>query len=245
MKCEVSFANSFAGRSTRIRYGVVVLAIAGSLAATATHALVLCRSSGGTLFAVSACASGMTPVKVGDIAGLQGPQGAVGPAGPQGPVGPAGAVGPAGPQGVAGPAGPMGPAGPSVNATFANADSLSGPTATWAKVLGKNVGPGWWVAVATVADLGATVASFGGDDLKSMATACRLQDSGGFMMGNSGNFGSFSEFVKNYSGLAVIGGIGVPPGSTDTIELWCRSEFDPLHTGPAQLMLLQVGAITP
>jgi hypothetical protein len=99
--------------------------------------------------------------------------------------------------------------------------------------------------VATVADLGAAVASFSGDHLDSMATACELRDAGGFVMGSSGNFGTFSEFVKNYSGLAVIGGIGVPSGSTTTIGLWCRSEFEPMSTGPAQLMLLQVGEITP
>jgi hypothetical protein len=99
--------------------------------------------------------------------------------------------------------------------------------------------------VATVADLGAAVASFSGDELDSMATACELRDTSGFVMGSSGNFGSFSETVKNYSGLAVIGGIAIPPGSTDTIGLWCRSEFDPLGTGPAQLMLLQVGEIAP
>ncbi|HEX6795710.1 MAG TPA: hypothetical protein VF304_17840 [Casimicrobiaceae bacterium] len=107
------------------------------------------------------------------------------------------------------------------------------------------MGPGWWVAVATVADVGDVGLSFSGEHLESAATACRLQDGSGFVMGSSGNFGSSSEFVKNFSGLAVIGGTAVPPGSTNTIELWCRSEFDDLGTGPAQLMLLQVGEITP
>ena len=256
MKCDVSFGDRFASRSTIVRCGVAALAIAGSLAATATDALVLCRTTGGALFAMPACVSGTTAVKAGDIAGLQGPQGPqgpVGPAGPQGPAGPAGAMGPAGPvgpaglQGVAGPAGPEGPAGPSVTATFANAGAAGGPEATWTKVVERTVGAGWWVAVATVADLGTSIGFFDGapDELHSVATACQLRDSSGFVMGNSGNFGSQSPFVKNFSGLAVIGGVAVPPGSTNTIGLWCRSEFDPLATGPAQLMLLQVGQITP
>jgi hypothetical protein len=84
-----------------------------------------------------------------------------------------------------------------------------------------------------------------GTDLRSLATACRLQDENGFVMGSSGNFGSYNQYVKNFSGLAVIGGTAVAPGATGTIELWCRSEFDELQTGPAQLMLLQVGEITP
>ncbi|HEX6795902.1 MAG TPA: hypothetical protein VF304_18840 [Casimicrobiaceae bacterium] len=84
-----------------------------------------------------------------------------------------------------------------------------------------------------------------GEEQRSMATACQLRDAGGLVIGNSGNFGSFSQFVKNYSGVAVIGGIAVPPESTDTIGLWCRSEFDPVSAGPAQLMLLQVGVIAP
>ena len=96
-----------------------------------------------------------------------------------------------------------------------------------------------------MSDLGTADQSFGGDELDALATACRLQDGNGFVMGNSGNFGSFSQFVKNYSGLAVIGGTAVPPGSTGTVGLWCRSEFDGLSTGPAQLMLLQVGEIIP
>ena len=67
----------------------------------------------------------------------------------------------------------------------------------------------------------------------------------GFVMGNSGSFGSFSQFVKNYNGLAVIGGIAVRTESTGTVGLWCRSEFDAVHAGPAQLKLLQVGKIIP
>jgi hypothetical protein len=122
---------------------------------------------------------------------------------------------------------------------------VTGPSATWTKVVEKNVGPGWWVAVATVADLGTPDLAFNSSDLRSLATACRLQDENGFIMGSSGNFGSFNQFVRNYSGLAVIGGSAIPPGSTGTIGLWCRSEFDELTTGPAQLMLLQVGEITP
>jgi hypothetical protein len=243
MKGHVPFADSCRPRS--VRYGATALAIAGSLAATTSHALQLCRNTGGALFALPACVTGFTPVGVGAIAGLQGPPGPQGPAGPAGPQGPAGPLGPAGPQGVAGAAGPAGPAGPSITATFASADYGTGASATWSKIVEKTVGAGWWVAVGTVADVGAAVASFAGDNLFSVATACELRDTGGYVMGSSGNFGSASETVKNYSGLAVIGGIAVPPGSTDTIGLWCRSEFDPLGTGPAQLMLLQVGEIAP
>ena len=228
----------------------LVVAI-GTLGASSARALVLCISSAGTLFAMPACVTGFKPVRVGDIAGLQGPpgpQGPTGPAGPQGPVGPAGAVGPAGPagpQGTAGPAGPEGPAGPSVNATFAVGESVGGPAATWVKIAEKAIGPGWWVAVATVGNVGQASASFGGSTLVSLATACQLQDATGYVMGLSGSFGSFSEFVKNYSAVAVIGGIAVPPGATNSVELWCRSEFDPLTVGNAQIMLLQVGAIVP
>ena len=242
MKEIGSIGDSFVGRSGKIRCAVSAIAIAGSLAATASQALVLCRNNGGVLFTLPACVTGFTPVNVGQIAGLQGPAGPQGPIGPTGPQGPAG---PAGPMGLAGAQGVAGPAGASVTATFANADFASGPSATWTKVVEKTVGPGWWVAVATVADLGTADQSFGGDDLKSLATACRLQDGNGFVMGNSGSFGSFSESVKNYSGLAVIGGTAVPPGSTGTVGLWCRSEFDAVHVGPAQLMLMQVGEITP
>jgi len=245
MKAMGSIGDSFVGRTGKIRCAISVLAIAGSLAATASQALVLCRNTGGVLFALPACVTGFTPVNVAQIAGLQGPpgpQGPIGPTGPQGSAGPAGPMGPAGAQGVAGAAGP---AGASVTATFANAEFASGPSAMWTKVVEKTIGPGWWVAVATVADLGTADQSFGGDDLKSLATACRLQDGNGFVMGNSGSFGSFSESVKNYSGLAVIGGTAVPPDATGTVGLWCRSEFDAVHVGPAQLMLLQVGEIAP
>jgi hypothetical protein len=51
-------------------------------------------------------------VKVGELAGPQGPAGPVGPPGPQGAPGPKGDPGVAGPMGPQGPAGPQGEAGP-------------------------------------------------------------------------------------------------------------------------------------
>jgi len=134
MKAMGSIGDCFVGRTGKIRCAISVLAIAGSLAATASQALVLCRNTGGVLFALPACVTGFTPVNVAQIAGLQGPpgpQGPIGPTGPQGSAGPAGPMGPAGAQGVAGAAGP---AGASVTATFANAEFASGPSATWTKV---------------------------------------------------------------------------------------------------------------
>ena len=49
---------------------------------------------------------------IGDLNGLQGPEGPPGPPGPPGMPGPAGAMGPAGPSGPAGAVGPIGIAGP-------------------------------------------------------------------------------------------------------------------------------------
>src|SRR5438270_11530457 len=92
MKGFASMSGSLNIRSALVRGSVAAVAIAGLLAATTTHALVLCRNIGGALFALSACVPGMTPVTAGDIAGLQGPQGPIGPTGLQGPAGPAGPI---------------------------------------------------------------------------------------------------------------------------------------------------------
>ena len=225
--------------------------VCGSLGAGSAHALTLCMGTGGVLFAMPACVSGFKQVAVGDIAGLQGPQGPMGPMGPAGPVGPAGATGPAGPagpagpQGVAGPAGPQGPAGTSVVATFARVDSAGGPQATWVKVVDKAVGPGWWIAVATAGSVGGGSVYFDGSNLHSVAAACQLRDNSGYVLGGNVAFGSQSQYVKNFSDIGVIGGIAVPPGSTNSIGLWCRSEFDSLSLGDAQLMLMQIGSIAP
>ncbi|MGE5117601.1 MAG: hypothetical protein ACM3N6_14035 [Betaproteobacteria bacterium] len=239
-------------RRTRLRTASSALALAcGSMSAGSAQALTLCVGTGGVLFAMPACVPGFKQVSVGDIAGLQGPAGPMGPtgpagpAGPTGPAGPMGPSGPAGPQGVAGPPGPQGPAGPSVVATFARVDSAGGPQATWVKVVDKAVGPGWWIAVATAGSVGGGSVYFDGSNLHSVAAACQLRDNSGYVLGGNVAFGSQSQYVKNFSDIGVIGGMAVPPGSTNSIGLWCRSEFDSLSLGDAQLMLMQIGSIAP
>src|SRR5215471_9772228 len=138
----------------------------GLFAAPPAHALVLCVATGGTLFALPSCGSGMKQIHTGDIAGLQGPVGPQGPAGPQGPPGlqgipgvpgPIGLTGPQGPAGPSGPAGPAGVAGTNVTASFALAGPFIEPSPAshnFVKLVEKHVGPGFWLAFSTVAGIG-------------------------------------------------------------------------------------------
>ena len=136
----------------------------GLFAAPPAHALVLCVATGGTLFALPSCGSGMKQIHTGDIAGLQGPVGPQGPAGPQGPQGlpglqgipgVPGSMGLQGPQGVPGQpgsAGPPGAPGTNVTASFALSPGFSEnpPGSTnFIKLVEKPVGPGFWLAFAT------------------------------------------------------------------------------------------------
>jgi Collagen triple helix repeat (20 copies) len=66
-------------------------------------------------------------LKVGNLAGPQGPPGPQGAAGPPGPIGPQGAAGPPGPIGPQGAAGPPGPIGPQGAAGQQGATGSQGP----------------------------------------------------------------------------------------------------------------------
>lgn len=238
-----------------LRAGLAGIALAAGAAAPAQAqgqaSLRLCMNPAGILFALPVCPSGFIPLSAGQIAGLQGPQGPVGPAGPTGPAGPAGPQGPAGPlgpMGPAGPAGPAGPVGPTVTASFAGSGPLivNAPEGTFTKVAEKAIGPGSYVAIATVSNATTSLGSFGGEDHKSFANDCQLRNAAGGVMGSSGASGSYTEFVRDTNEITVTGGEFVAEGANGVISLWCRSTFGlgGLSISGAQLMVLKIGGFT-
>jgi hypothetical protein len=209
---------------------------------TPASALVLCKNTAGTLFALPQCTAGFTSVSVGAIQGLQGPQG---PAGPTGPTGATGPIGPTGAVGPAGPTGPQGPAGTSVLATFA----VAGPTllegdnssGQFTKVLEKGIPGGSFVVFATASAVRTALGSFDGDNLHQMVDECQLRDSNGNVLGASRAAGIFTHSQKDSHEISVNGGIFVADGGGNVVSLWCRDEFGQGTLDGAQMMVLRIG----
>lgn len=237
---------------TRRRAGAWSFALAAALlgAATSANALVLCRNTGGSLFALAACPPGFSSVSVGDIQGLQGPQGPQGPAGPAGPTGPTGATGPIGPIGPIGPVGPTGatgpagPAGTQVIASFSTTGPHSldalGSVGQFTKVLEKGVSGGSWVAFATASAVRTSSIPFF-DEIHQEVMECQLRDSSGGVMGASRAAGRAGKFQLDSSEITVTGGLFVPDGGGNVVSLWCREEFGSGALDGAQIMVLKIG----
>ena len=224
----------------------------GTQADAAAQSLQLCRTTGGSLFALPNCPSGMTSISVGQIAGLQGPPGPpgpVGPAGSQGPAGiagPVGPMGPAGPMGAIGPQGPAGPAGTPVTATFAFSGpmfiSADGNFGSLTRVTEKVIGPGSYAIFATVAHVGPDrLSGAGGNDFRQAGVKCQLQDRSNSIIGITGADTPVNAFVRPSSAIAVNAGIFVPANATQTVSLWCRTTTSLSGSiEGAQMMILRI-----
>jgi hypothetical protein len=228
-------------RARRVGACSFALGVALLAASTSASALVLCRNTAGTLFAMPACTTGFSRVNVGDIQGLQGPQG---PQGPAGPIGPTGATGPIGPIGAAGPTGPAGPAGTNVIASFSSTGPAElgalGGVGQFTKVLEKGVSGGSWVAFATASAVRSADIPFQ-DDILQQVMECQLRDSGGGVMGASRAAGRVGKFQQDSSEISVNGGLFVPEGGGNVVSLWCRQEFGFGLLDGAQIMVLRIG----
>jgi hypothetical protein len=205
-------------------------------------ALVLCANPSDSVFVRAVCKGNertLDPVALG----LVGPAGPAGPAGPTGPTGPTGSTGPAGPAGATGPAGIAGPPGPAgvSSAFFRGADSGTLQEGTFEElVLLTVVGPGSWVFVATVQNIGGTT-SFEGAERNEVA--CSLKADNGFIGGTGATaFDEVGESEPQAShSLTWTGGTFVAAGQEKRITIWCVADEPGTTYGPVSLMGLQVG----
>jgi hypothetical protein len=177
---------------------------------------------------VTNCKSGETQLTWN----VTGPRGAQGPAGPQGP---AGLQGPAGATGATGPAGPagvsradfvrVGPGG------LANDDVFS-------LVLQKALPAGSWVFVATVSGVGPNALTFSGDETL-VQTSCELRDQVGGVLGQAVARGEISGTVNDTHAITLNGGLFVPVGEVNTVQVWCRAIHGVFDS--AQMLIMEVG----
>jgi Collagen triple helix repeat (20 copies) len=158
--------------------------------------------------------------------GQPGPAGPVGPTGPQGEPGaqgPAGAPGQDGANGQdgadgqdgqPGPQGPAGPPGPPgiSSAQFEGSGAGTSPDDAYALVLSETVGPGSWVATATVNAVGPE-----SSDDEIYGPTCELRNQAGHRLGSaSAGINNNFEDVS----LTLNGGLFVSSGA-NAISVWC------------------------
>jgi hypothetical protein len=170
-----------------------------------------------------------------NITGPAGPQGPSGAEGAIGPQGIPGQQGPQGLQGLTGPPGPQGLAGIS-SAQFEGVGASGQLTDKFGLVLREIVGPGSWVAIATISNLR-------GDLLNASpgSRECQLRNGAGDFLGGTASSVHTADGVS----LTINGGLFVGVGAGE-IGLWCRvtgSAFGAIWDG-AQMVTFKIGGFS-
>jgi hypothetical protein len=192
------------------------------------------------------------PVALGLVGpkGDKGDTGATGATGPQGPQGIQGIPGPAGQTGATGATGPAGPAGPGglplatiFGIPGTNNVGISSTNGSFTTILQTGVGPGSWLVIATLSNVGTGLAA---EEGRPFRTSCELLSDGGFIGGGIATGETLdTKLLNTRDVITITAGMAIPAGQSRLLSLRCgvydgsnRTLFWD-HDG-AQIVLLQV-----